>query len=219
MRRRRTARGAASSRRRGASRRAAARARRSGTGGGRPGFGGFTARWATIWKIDVMPFSTVRRFVARFGGQQLEVALEATTGWRFARTPSTHSRPPAQSGCESRGPSGHVRADRGCARARSRTPAACRAAASRDIVLFSLSSSSTSPSNRRPGESVAGCHSPCKGSATNAALRACILVTVLSRVDQCSTPRRGEEQGSLPVVKGYTTTDLSGWLAGHLGLD
>ena len=25
----------------------------------------------------------VRRFVARFGGQKLEVALEATTGWRF----------------------------------------------------------------------------------------------------------------------------------------
>jgi transposase len=25
----------------------------------------------------------VRRFAARFGGQQLEVALEATTGWRF----------------------------------------------------------------------------------------------------------------------------------------
>ena len=25
----------------------------------------------------------VRRFVARFAGQQLEVALEATTGWRF----------------------------------------------------------------------------------------------------------------------------------------
>ena len=25
----------------------------------------------------------VRRFLARFGGQQLEVALEATTGWRF----------------------------------------------------------------------------------------------------------------------------------------
>jgi Transposase len=25
----------------------------------------------------------VRRFLGRFGGQQLEVALEATTGWRF----------------------------------------------------------------------------------------------------------------------------------------
>src|SRR4051812_49657159 len=25
----------------------------------------------------------VRRFAARFGGEQLEVALEATTGWRF----------------------------------------------------------------------------------------------------------------------------------------
>ncbi len=25
----------------------------------------------------------VRRFLARFAGQQLEVALEATTGWRF----------------------------------------------------------------------------------------------------------------------------------------
>src|SRR6478752_10141905 len=25
----------------------------------------------------------VRRFAARFGGQELEVALEATTGWRF----------------------------------------------------------------------------------------------------------------------------------------
>jgi len=25
----------------------------------------------------------VRRFLARFGGRQLEVALEATTGWRF----------------------------------------------------------------------------------------------------------------------------------------
>src|SRR5437868_14898015 len=27
--------------------------------------------------------ATVRRFVARFAGQELEVALEATTGWRF----------------------------------------------------------------------------------------------------------------------------------------
>jgi transposase len=26
----------------------------------------------------------VRRFLARFAGQRLEVALEATTGWRFA---------------------------------------------------------------------------------------------------------------------------------------
>ena len=25
----------------------------------------------------------VRRFAARFGGRELEVALEATTGWRF----------------------------------------------------------------------------------------------------------------------------------------
>ena len=26
---------------------------------------------------------SVRRFLSRFGGQELEVALEATTGWRF----------------------------------------------------------------------------------------------------------------------------------------
>jgi transposase len=27
--------------------------------------------------------AAVRRFAGRFGGQELEVALEATTGWRF----------------------------------------------------------------------------------------------------------------------------------------
>jgi transposase len=38
-----------------------------------------------VWRARVAPADRagVRRFFARFSGQQLEVALEATTGWRF----------------------------------------------------------------------------------------------------------------------------------------
>ena len=49
-----------------------------------------TAEWVDtdtgeIGRTRVVPAhrATVRRFLARFGYQQLEVALEATTGWRF----------------------------------------------------------------------------------------------------------------------------------------
>ena len=49
-----------------------------------------TAEWVDtdtgeIGRARVAPEhrATVRRFLARFAGQQLEVALEATTGWRF----------------------------------------------------------------------------------------------------------------------------------------
>ena len=49
-----------------------------------------TAEWVDtdtgeIGRARVAPAhrATVRRFLARFAGQQLEVALEATTGWRF----------------------------------------------------------------------------------------------------------------------------------------
>ena len=49
-----------------------------------------TAQWVDtdtgeIGRARVAPAdrATVRRFLARFAGQQLEVALEATTGWRF----------------------------------------------------------------------------------------------------------------------------------------
>ena len=49
-----------------------------------------TAEWidtdtGEISRTRVAPADrlAVRRFVERFGGQQLEVALEATTGWRF----------------------------------------------------------------------------------------------------------------------------------------
>ena len=49
-----------------------------------------TAEWldtetGEVSRARVMPADRagVRRFLARFAGQQLEVALEATTGWRF----------------------------------------------------------------------------------------------------------------------------------------
>jgi transposase len=49
-----------------------------------------TAEWVDtdtgeIGRTRVAPAhrATVRRFLARFDGQRLEVALEATTGWRF----------------------------------------------------------------------------------------------------------------------------------------
>ena len=49
-----------------------------------------TADWldtetGEVSRARVMPADRlgVRRFLARFAGQQLEVALEATTGWRF----------------------------------------------------------------------------------------------------------------------------------------
>ena len=52
--------------------------------------GQITAEWVDtdtgeIGRTRVAPAhrATVRRFLARFAGQQLEVALEATTGWRF----------------------------------------------------------------------------------------------------------------------------------------
>ena len=49
-----------------------------------------TAEWldtetGEVSRARVMPADRdgVRRFLSRFAGQQLEVALEATTGWRF----------------------------------------------------------------------------------------------------------------------------------------
>ena len=44
--------------------------------------------------------ATARRFLTRFDGTDLEVALEATTGWRFVveeddKTPETRERPAA----------------------------------------------------------------------------------------------------------------------------
>jgi hypothetical protein len=52
--------------------------------------GQITAEWidvetGEVSRARVRPAdrAAVRRFLARFAGQQLEVALEATTGWRF----------------------------------------------------------------------------------------------------------------------------------------
>jgi transposase len=49
-----------------------------------------TAEWidtstGEVWRQRLAPAdrAAVRRFFARFGGRELEVALEATTGWRF----------------------------------------------------------------------------------------------------------------------------------------
>jgi transposase len=36
--------------------------------------------------------AAVRKFLSRFDGQELEVALEATTGWRFVVEPSAGRR-------------------------------------------------------------------------------------------------------------------------------
>jgi hypothetical protein len=38
-----------------------------------------------VWAARIAPAhrSELRRFLIRFAGQRLEVALEATTGWRF----------------------------------------------------------------------------------------------------------------------------------------
>lgn len=63
----------------------------------------------------------VRRFLERFAGQQLEVALEATTGWRFvveelrAVGAGVHLAEPAETSAL-RGPKKHAKSDRADAR-------------------------------------------------------------------------------------------------------
>src|SRR5437763_7280621 len=63
----------------------------------------------------------VRRFLARFAGQQLEVALEATTGWRFvveelrAIGADVHLAEPAETAAR-RGPKKRAKTDRADAR-------------------------------------------------------------------------------------------------------
>src|SRR4051812_20832757 len=63
----------------------------------------------------------VRAFLARFGDQQLEVALEATTGWRFlveelrAAGARVHLAEPAETGAL-RGPKKRAKNDRADAR-------------------------------------------------------------------------------------------------------
>jgi transposase len=63
----------------------------------------------------------VRRFLARFPGQRLEVALEATTGWRFvveelrAIDAEAHLAEPAETAAR-RGPKKRAKTDRADAR-------------------------------------------------------------------------------------------------------
>ena len=63
-----------------------------------------TAEWidtetGEIGRTRVRPADRagVRRFLARFGGQRLEVALEATTGWRFVVAGAAGDRRPGAS--------------------------------------------------------------------------------------------------------------------------
>jgi len=87
-----------------------------------------TAEWidtdtGEISRTRVAPADrvAVRRFLARFAGRQLEVALEATTGWRFvveelrAVGAKVHLAEPAQTSAL-RGPKKHAKSDRADAR-------------------------------------------------------------------------------------------------------
>ena len=87
-----------------------------------------TAEWidtetGEISRTRVAPAdrAAVRRFVERFGSQSLEVALEATTGWRFvveelrAVGAGVHLAEPAQTSAL-RGPKKHAKSDRADAR-------------------------------------------------------------------------------------------------------
>jgi transposase len=87
-----------------------------------------TAEWidtgtGEISRARVAPAdrAVVRRFLERFAGQQLEVALEATTGWRFvveelrAVGAGVHLAEPAETSAL-RGPKKHAKSDRADAR-------------------------------------------------------------------------------------------------------
>ena len=87
-----------------------------------------TAEWVDtdtgeISRARVAPAhrEAVRRFLSRFGGQRLEVALEATTGWRFVVEElrrigaSVHLAEPAQTSAL-RGPKKRAKTDRADAR-------------------------------------------------------------------------------------------------------
>jgi len=87
-----------------------------------------TAEWidtdtGEISRARVAPAhrEAVRRFLARFGGQALEVALEATTGWRFvveelrAVGAGVHLAEPAETSAL-RGNKKHAKSDRADAR-------------------------------------------------------------------------------------------------------
>jgi transposase len=87
-----------------------------------------TAEWldthsGEIGRARVAPAhrDEVRRFLARFAGQQLEVALEAATGWRFvveelrAIGADVHLAEPAETAAR-RGPKKRAKTDRADAR-------------------------------------------------------------------------------------------------------
>jgi transposase len=87
-----------------------------------------TAEWidtetGEISRARVAPAdrAAVRRFLERFSGQALEVALEATTGWRFvveelrAVGARVHLAEPAETSAL-RGPKKHAKSDRADAR-------------------------------------------------------------------------------------------------------
>jgi transposase len=99
-----------------------------------------TAEWidlasGEISRARVRPADRVgvRRFLARFAGQQLEVALEATTGWRFlveklrAVGAVVHLAEPAETAASAG--EQEAREDRSCGRPPSSRAAVGRAAA------------------------------------------------------------------------------------------
>ena len=92
----------------------------------------------------------VRRFLARFAGQQLEVALEATTGWRFVVEELARGRRRAASGRAGRSERAEGQQEARQDRPRRRAPSA-RAVDGRPVagVLYRARAPARSP---RPGQ-------------------------------------------------------------------
>ena len=129
----------------------------------------------------------VRRFAARFGGQQLEVALEAMTGWRFvaeelhAIGAQVHLAEPAETAAR-RGTKKRAKSDRADARHL------------RELVMVGrLPESWIPPEHLLELRALAsGCATRSSISAANgsSASRRCSITTACRRAAGCSAPKR-----------------------------